>query len=152
LIRQEPSAQRPRKPKRTRVQTLAPLVISPEAQAEVEAYVRAFFAGELRRVTAQRQPEAAPSPIGKRSVTAPASSPVSPGSEWVSDIELVPDQTGDSDPRPRDKEMDPQDRPANERPKERGIAPRKDNEHRTRKPGKQSWSNMKTHVKTRTSG
>jgi len=139
LIRQRADAQSPRKPKRARARALAPLKISPEAQAELEAYVRAFFAGELRRVTAQRQPETSPSPIKKQPVATPTSSPVSTTSEWASDIELVPDRAGDSELRPQDiTEMDPQDRAATHRPKEQEIAPRKGNEHMTRKPGKQS--------------
>lgn len=139
LIRQRADARSPRKPKRARVRALAPLVISPEAQAEVEAYVRAFFAGELRRVTAQRQPETSSSPIKKQPVATPASPPVSTTSEWATDIELIPDGGGDSEQRPQDiTEMDSQDRAATHRPKEQEIAPRKGNEHQTRKPGKQS--------------
>lgn len=139
LTSQRADVRSPQKPKRVYVRTLAPLVISPEAQAEVEAYVRAFFAGELRRVTAQRQPESAPSPIRKRPVATPASSPVSTTSEWASDIELVPDRVGDSELRPQAiTGMDPQNRAENLRPKKEEVAPQKGNEPRTRKPGKQS--------------
>lgn len=124
------------KPRRTYVRTLSPMPLSAAAREELDQYVRAFFAGELRRISDRRQADAVPDPASPEPTT-PATPPPAIPSQWDSDIELTPVQGADLGQHPQDHpEMDQGDYIEAPTPQKRVDAPAKGQEHRMTRPRK----------------
>lgn len=124
------------KPKRTYVRSLSPMPLSAAAREELDQYVRAFFAGELRRISDRRQADAVPDPAGLEPKV-PATPPPVIRSEWDSDIDLTPVQGADLGQHSQDhREMGQGDRTEAPGAQERVDTPAKGQEHRATRPRK----------------
>lgn len=124
------------KPKRTWVRTLPPMPLSSAAREELDQYVRAFFAGELRRVSDRRQADAVPDPAGLEP-NVPATPPPVIRSEWDSDIDLTLGGGADLRQHPQaPPEMGQGDLTEAPGPQERVEAPAKGPQPRTTRPRK----------------